>query len=213
MNWTLWRPAFLFVTALVVATVAILGVRGGTSHVPPREFDKGMWVQPKAKAQAASAFFADGRVNRTPPLGTVAWGRSALRNDPRLALDLAAAYRRDRMPMEPTHTLLERGQEIYDRFCLFCHGAAGDGAGITTKFGMNAPPNYADDRLRGLSDGEIFRIITEGKNTMGPLGGRIAPGDRWATVAWVRVLQRAGHATLDDVPVEEQRRLHTEEAK
>ena len=61
MNWTLWRPAFLFVTALVVATVAILGVRGSTSHVPPREFDKGMWVQPKAKAQAASAFFADGR--------------------------------------------------------------------------------------------------------------------------------------------------------
>jgi hypothetical protein len=35
---------------------------------------------------------------------------------------------------------------------------------------------------------------------MGPLAGRIAPEDRWAAIAWVRVLQRAGHATRADVP-------------
>ncbi|MHC4940065.1 MAG: c-type cytochrome [Planctomycetota bacterium] len=213
MDWTLWRPALLFVLALAVATFAILGVRGQTSHVPPREFNKGMWDQPKAKAQGTSAVFADGRVNRTPPKGTIAWGRSSLHQDVDLAFDPQAAYARGRMPMEPTLSLLERGEEIYNRFCMFCHGASGDGQGITTRFGMNPPPSYADERLRKLSDGEIFRIITEGKNTMGPLGGRIAPQDRWAAVAWVRVLQRAAHASLDDVPVEEQRRLATEEKK
>ncbi len=202
MNWTLWRPAFLFVLVLAISVVAILGFRGGTSHVPPREFRKGMWDQAKAKAQAATAVFADGRVNRPPPAGTIAWGRSPHDPDPRMAIDLEAEYARVRMPVEPGVTLLERGEQIYGRFCALCHGHAGDGAGITTKFGMNAPPSYADERLRKLTDGEIFRIITEGKNTMGPLGGRIAPKDRWAAIAWVRVLQRAGHATRADVPAD-----------
>ena len=213
MNWTLWRPAFLFITALAIATVAVLGVRGTISHVPPREFDKGMWDQPKARAQAASAVFADGRVNRVPPAGTIAFGRSSLENDAAFAIDLPALYARDRMPVEPGVSLLERGETIYARYCALCHGAAGDGAGITTKFGMNAPPAYTDERIRKLTDGEIFQIITEGKNTMGPLAGRIAPADRWAAAAWVRVLQRAGHATLQDVEPDVRRRLMEEPAK
>ena len=207
MNWTLWRPAILFLAALVVATVAILGVRGQTSHEPPREFEKGMHLQPKAKAQARTAAFADGRVNRAPPAGTVAWGRSPYRADPAMAVDLETEYARQAIPLEPTGALLERGEEIYRRFCSLCHGATGDGNGVTTRFGMNKPPSYTDERLRRLTDGELFRIITEGKNTMGPLAGRIAVDDRWAAVAWVRVLQRAGHATIDDVPEDERGKL------
>jgi len=200
VDWKLWRPALLCIAALAIATVAVLGFRGGTSHVPPREFRKGMWNQSKAKAQGATAAFADGRVNRNPPAGAVAWGRSALARDPSLAIDLPAEYARKSMPVEPTAALLDRGEEIYGRFCALCHGAAGDGAGITTRFGMNAPPSYADERLRSMTDGELFRVVTEGKNTMGPLAGRIAPDDRWAAIAWVRVLQRAAHASRADVP-------------
>jgi len=201
MNWTLWRPAFLFVLVLAISVVAILGFRGEVTHAPPREFRKGMWDQAKAKAQAASAVFADGRVNRTPPAGTIAWGRSPFAPDARFAIDLEREFARVRMPPVAAEIArLERGEVIYQRFCALCHGRAGDGAGITTKFGMNAPPSYTDERLRKLTDGEIFRVVTEGKNTMGPLAGRIAPEDRWAAIAWVRVLQRAGHATRADVP-------------
>ena len=49
-------------------------------------------------------------------------------------------------------------------------------------------------------DGGIYQVITEGKGQMGPLGGRIPRADRWAAVAWVRVLQRARQGTLEDVP-------------
>ena len=71
MNWSIWRPALLFLAALVIATVAVLGFRGQTSYLPPREFAKGMEVQPKVEAQGATAAFADGRVNRMPPAGTI----------------------------------------------------------------------------------------------------------------------------------------------
>jgi len=213
MDWSIWRPAFLFVAALAVATVATLGFRGSVSHQPPREFAKGMWVQAKAKAQAATPVFADGRVNRMPPAGAIPWGSSSLRPDPSLALDLETEYARARMPVPATRVLLARGKEIFTRFCALCHGAAGNGRGVTTRFGMNPPPNYADDRIRAMGDGEIFRVITEGKNTMGPLRGRIAPADRWAAIAWVRVLQHAGHASLDDVPEAERKRLLAEGEK
>ena len=147
------------------------------------------------------------------PAGTIAWGRSPHRNDAKFAVDLQALYARDRMPIQPSAALLERGEVIYTRYCALCHGAAGNGAGITTKFGMNPPPTYADERIRKLKDGELFQIITEGKNTMGPLAGRIAPADRWAAVAWVRVLQRAGHASLQDVEPDVRRRLMEEPAR
>jgi hypothetical protein len=35
---------------------------------------------------------------------------------------------------------------------------------------------------------------------MGPYGPSIKPDDRWAVVAYVRALQRAGNATMKDVP-------------
>ncbi|MEM8883270.1 MAG: cytochrome c [Planctomycetota bacterium] len=209
MNWTLWRPALLFVVALAIAVVAVLGVRGTTTETPPREFDKGMWVQPKAKEQSTSRVFADGRVDRMPPAGTIAWGRDAQLPDAKFAINLPEAYAAERMPVTFDRALLERGEVIFDRYCMLCHGTTGDGKGVTTQFGMNQPPALFDERLLAMRDGEIFQIITEGKNTMGPLGGRIRPKDRWAAVAWVRALQAAHTGTIDDVPADERPELET----
>jgi hypothetical protein len=36
---------------------------------------------------------------------------------------------------------------------------------------------------------------------------QVPPRDRWAIVAYVRALQLSQHATLEDVPPEERRRL------
>ena len=64
---------------------------------------------------------------------------------------------------------------------------------------MVATPTYHDDRLRNMPDGEIFNTITNGKNTMNPYADKLSPDDRWAVVAYVRVLQRAREGTIDDV--------------
>jgi mono/diheme cytochrome c family protein len=83
-----------------------------------------------------------------------------------------------------------------------CHGGFGDGNGITVKYGQTPPANFHGPRLRqdAAHDGYLFQVITEGKGLMGPYGPNIRPEDRWAVVAYVRALQRAGQATLDDVP-------------
>ena len=207
MTRMLWRFAVLLLVALAIATVSVLGVRGQSSHVPPREFDKGMVDQPKAKFQSKTLAFADGRVNRTPPAGTVPWGANPFAVDGARADDDRDAYEMETMPVIVVPEFVAHGRAIYGRYCALCHGAVGDGEGITTKFGMNQPPTYHSDAMRKMTDGTMYRVITEGKGTMGPLGGRLTPEDRWAAVAWVRVLQHSRNIPVADLPAEERRKL------
>ena len=56
--------------------------------------------------------------------------------------------------------------------------------------------------MRGLSDGELFNVISHGVRNMPGYAYQIPVADRWAITTWVRVLGRAGHGTTDDVPAD-----------
>ena len=58
-------------------------------------------------------------------------------------------------------------------------------------------------RLREMSDGEIYNTIVNGKNTMLGYGASVQVPDRWAIVGYIRALQRSQNATLADVPASE----------
>lgn len=198
--------AFLFA---MVATVSILGFRGSFSPRPPLEVFPDMDRQPKYKPQAESRFFADGRTDRPLPAGVVARGRTVVADPAFLAGDdflfrgkLAGGEWARGFPasLAINEEFLGRGQARYTIFCSPCHGALGDGNGITKLYGMGATPSYHDDRLRQMAEGEIFNTITNGKNTMFAYGDRVPPADRWAIIAYVRALQRAQQGRLDDVP-------------
>ena len=81
-----------------------------------------------------------------------------------------------------------------------CHGATATGNGITKSYGLATVVTLQDDRIRKMSDGEIFNTITNGKNTMMPYGPNIPVQDRWAIIAYLRALQRSQGATVADVP-------------
>ncbi len=72
--------------------------------------------------------------------------------------------------------LLERGRDRFTIYCSPCHGAVGDGNGITKKYGMGATPTYHDDRLRKMAEGEIFNTITNGKGQMNPYADKLTAG-------------------------------------
>lgn len=104
--------------------------------------------------------------------------------------------------------VMARGQERYAIFCAVCHGATGAGNGMAQKFGVNTVQSLLQERLRLVSDGEMFDTITHGKNTMLGYGDRIPVPDRWAIVAYVRALQKSqGGATLTEVPEAERANL------
>jgi mono/diheme cytochrome c family protein len=98
---------------------------------------------------------------------------------------------------------MARGQQRFQINCSPCHGGIGDGNGITKKIGaMAIVANLHDQRIVQMADGELFFIITNGRNNMGAYGANVTVEDRWAIVAYLRALQLARLGTLDDVPQE-----------
>jgi mono/diheme cytochrome c family protein len=75
--------------------------------------------------------------------------------------------------------------------------------------GFNHPPpqSYHVDRLRQAPVGYFFDVITNGLGAMPDYAAQIEPRDRWAIVAYVRVLQLSQHASVDDVPAAERAAL------
>lgn len=210
------RYAYFTLAFLVITTLSVMGFRGLRSTQPPVEFFPDMDHQAKYKPQAESRFFADGRADRPVPAGTVPRGRGVeadpafLRADDfRYAGKAADGTFARGFPAGLTVDagFLHRGQDRYQIYCAPCHGALGDGQGITKQYGMVATPTYHDDRLRAMAEGEIYNTITNGKNTMMSYADKLSPDDRWAVIAYVRALQRAHHAKLEDVPADKRGEL------
>ena len=188
---------FAFVLA-VVAVVSILGFRGGSFTKPPLEMFPDMDDQSKYKPQSTSTFFADGRTDRLPIPGTVA--RGLLKDDEFLHFGKQGEEWARGFPMPVTEDLVKRGKERYGIYCAVCHGGVGDGNGVTKPRGMNILATYHDDRIRDMAEGEIFNTLTNGIRLMGPYRDKLSVEDRWAVIAYLRVLQRSQNASVDDVP-------------
>jgi mono/diheme cytochrome c family protein len=207
------RYAYYTLAFVVVLLVSVMGFRGLRSTRPPIEVFADMEQQAKYKPQAESKFFADGRADRPIPPGTVPYGRGTGVEPGREFHDPAFLRADDRyyagknadgsfakgFPVAVTKELITRGKGRYMIYCYPCHGALGDGNGITKSYGMLITPSYHDDRIRTMPEGEIFNTITNGKNTMMSYADKLSADDRWAVIAYVRVLQRARQGVLDEV--------------
>jgi mono/diheme cytochrome c family protein len=106
-----------------------------------------------------------------------------------------------------TRKLIELGQERFNIFCSPCHGRLGNGLGMIVRRGLKRPPSYHIDRLRQVPVGYLYDVITNGFGAMQDYSAQIAPRDRWAIAAYVRVLQYSQQAPVSDVPAEQRQQL------
>jgi mono/diheme cytochrome c family protein len=178
----------------------ILAGCGVTTTNPPVEVFSDMRRQPKYKALEASPFFSDGRASRPPVPGTVAAGR--LIGDEAFETGIAGKMYVGRNALPIDAALLARGRERYDIHCSACHDRAGDGKGIVAVRTAWLAVNLHDERILQMTDGELFNVATYGRRTMPAYRFQTSAADRWAIVAYVRALQRAGQGAVEDVPSE-----------
>jgi mono/diheme cytochrome c family protein len=129
--------------------------------------------QPRYDPYENASLFPNGQVMQAPPAGTLDRSQTP-RARPRL-----------------TRALIERGSERYGIYCAVCHGVDGRGNGLVPSRGFPHPPSYLSPDLRNASDQFLYGVITNGFGKMYSYGDRVPPDDRWAIIAWIRVLQRA----------------------
>lgn len=190
------KQAALSARWLLLVAVAALACAG--CHRDMRD-------QPRYETYESSEFFPDGMSARPLVTGTVARGKlneddvfHTGRDGDQFVVDI---------PVEVDRALLERGQERFNIYCSVCHNRTGDGLGMIVQRGFRQPPSFHIDRLRNAPAGHFFDVMTNGFGTMPSYRIQIAPQDRWAIVAYIRVLQMSQNATLDDVPAEERAKL------
>ena len=105
-------------------------------------------------------------------------------------------------PPPVTLALLQRGQQRFRIYCTPCHSELGDGHGMIVQRGFPPPPDYTMPRLLSAPVQHFYDVMTAGYGAMYSFADRVQPSDRWAIAAYIRALQLARHATLDEVPLE-----------
>ena len=96
-------------------------------------------------------------------------------------------------PIDPNDPeSLARGEELYLRFCIVCHGPDGVGANAYIAQFHPVLPAYdlSGPIVAAYSDSYIYAMIRVGRGLMPEYGSRITHFDRWYVVNYVRQLQR-----------------------
>jgi mono/diheme cytochrome c family protein len=187
------------------ALLALGACRGQPSEKQPIHLVPDMDWQLKFQPEEAAPLWADGRAMRPLVDGTVAQGH--LVEDAGLATGMVGDQYLARAPITVDAKLLHRGQDRFNIYCSPCHDRTGGGQGVVVKRGYPPPINLASDRVLGMSDGQIFWTMTNGVRNMPSYRKQVPIQDRWAIVAWVRVLGRSQHGALADVPEDQKSKI------
>ena len=184
-----------------LALLMLLGAcRGQPSSQQPFHLVPDMDWQPRFSPEEETELFEDGRTMRPLVDGVVARGT--------LSADLITGKATGKIgeqwvakaPIKVDEKILKRGRERFAIFCTPCHDRTGAGKGMVVQRGYPPPVSLTSERVLTMPDGAIFHSITNGVRNMPAYRKQVPVDDRWAIVAWVRVLGRSQNAKVDDVP-------------
>ena len=90
-------------------------------------------------------------------------------------------------PLQPSPAALESARPVYRDKCAQCHGETGKGDGRDAARYDPQPADFTDaNRFHGVTDGELFYKISEGKKPMPVFKTRLTEDQRWELVLLIR---------------------------
>lgn len=202
-------------TMFSCVTIGFTSCEKHDANSPGVEFMADMYRSPSLESNMSYTSLTDSSVmqaNRLPVEGSIARGFMPYM----YANDTAGYSNAGRFlhnPLAKNETNLKQGEELYGKFCVHCHGAAGAGDGLVGAKLPGAPPSYTGAALKNLPEGKIFHSITYGKGLMGPHASLLDKDERWKIVQFVQKLQNPEGAAPAAAPAAEEAPKATTEAK
>jgi S-disulfanyl-L-cysteine oxidoreductase SoxD len=170
LHFKLCRKIFTGRTIFFVAIILFVG--RGLAYPWPWSTD--MSKQPSIKPQ---------RAPRVPPPDTVPIQGKGI------AIDRVEAGKKLQNPVKPTPVSIENGKQLFNIYCVPCHGSEAKGDGpVSKKF--TTPSNLTSAESRNRADGYIFATIRQGGTSMPSQADGLSPRETWDVVNYLRSLQR-----------------------
>jgi hypothetical protein len=165
------------------------------SSVPNIELIQDMMEQPAIKAQKYDDFTEDGISSRVPPEHTQPLGYQPypFEKDP-----VGAEKNKNPLAGNFSEETLLTGQNFFNTNCMVCHGTKALGNGPIKDSYPLPIPSLMSGKVRNMSDGGIFHIITMGQGTMGPYRSHIPQKYRWQVVQYIRHMQNQSKTLAGD---------------
>jgi cytochrome c553 len=108
-------------------------------------------------------------------------------------------------PLPRNREVLKNGQNLFNVYCIVCHGKYGEGDGLVAAMKdwprplFSRPPTLQSEKIRDYKDGQIFHVITMGQNLMPSYAEKLNEDERWSIVHYIRALYRAKHPSNEDM--------------
>ena len=93
--------------------------------------------------------------------------------------------------IEPSPENISKGEAIYKKHCLMCHGATGLGDGPAGKRLNPKPYNFQDKEKMGAeTDEHLFKELTKGKGPMPAFERKLKENERWMVLHYIRTFAK-----------------------
>lgn len=170
----------------LLAGISILVASCHDKLEPNYQYFPNMYVSVGYETNAESSAFKNGKVGQLIPQGAIKRGYEVYEYENSTAgYELAKANLKS--PLDSLSRNSEKGKELFEIYCISCHGATGNGKGkLVEREKFLGVPSYAD---REITEGSIFHIVTYGINSMGSHASQIDSHERWLVADYVLKLK------------------------
>jgi hypothetical protein len=179
--------------AALMGTLVLHWLLGSDPARPNHEFLPEMVRAVPYESFSEHPLLPDNSAMQPPQPGTIARGQLPVHYRP-TSEDATRAGKELANPLiGQEKRWLPRGGHVYANHCQVCHGPAGQGDGPVATAARLGKWSLVDDKVAKMPDGQLFHVLTYGKDKMASYAGQLSREDRWAAILHVRSLRKQGN--------------------
>lgn len=172
------------ITLLVGMTILVSSCHNNSA--PNYQYFPNMYESVGYETYSEAKVFKGGKEGQLPVEGTINRGFEPYEYENSTAgYELAKANLKSPLSQEEKNS--EKGKELFEIYCISCHGATGNGKGkLVEREKFLGVPSYKD---RVITEGSIFHVETYGLNAMGSHANQLSAHERWLVADYVLKLK------------------------
>ncbi|WP_289664908.1 c-type cytochrome [Flavobacterium panacagri] len=172
------------ITLLVGLTILVSSCHNNSA--PNYQYFPNMYESVAYEPYTEAKVFKGGKEGQLPVAGTINRGFEPYEYENSTAgYELAKANLKSPLTEEEKNS--GKGKELFEIYCISCHGATGNGKGkLVEREKFLGVPSYKD---REITEGSIFHVETYGLNAMGSHANQLSAHERWLVADYVLKLK------------------------